>query len=355
MSFSYTTPTGLTGVPASLSIPLTWNPSALISGGPSLLLHMDGVNGSTTFTDSSGYANSMTNINAVISTTTKAFGPSSGNFNGSAAVYVPALSGGIFDLGSTGAPWTIEGWMYVPSGTAAGNIIFGLSNLALGQEPIQLFVGISGPNYILSGTVAGAGVSSPGNIAPNTWTHFALVGDGALTVCYTNGVGGTVVTYAAFNIAAGGFNFTVGAQGVSGGIPSAGYVGYIDEFMVTRGVARYTTNFTPPAAPFPGVTPTGYDVYRNGISIAQYVGAPGYTDNVPGVGLYTYNVAGSDGMTTDLSGLSAPFTIGIGQIGGLQAKFVPALDFKAIMVANPGSINPRIYPPLDDNTVRVKP
>lgn len=39
----------------------------------------------------------------------------------------------------------------------------------------------------------------------------------------------------------------------------------------------------------------------------------------------------------------------------LQATFVPANNFKAIMVANPGTINPRIYPPHVDTTVRVKP
>lgn len=58
------------------------------------------------------------------------------------------------------------------------------------------------------------------------------------------------------------------------------------------------------------------------------------------------------GGTVDPAGTVVNLTECFGPFN-LTAKFVPAVDFKAIMVANPGYINPRVYEPVVDTTVRI--
>lgn len=344
MSLLYTTPTGLTGVPASLSIPLTWNPSSVISGGPSLLLHMDGTGGSTVFVDSSGNALvGTTSGTAQQSTTGAKFGAACGLFASSGGVRFPMVLGGPLDM-QTG-DYTVEGWFNL-GGQAGGQSILFENKDSLNNSTISVF--FNSVSSEITGSVDAQGIpSSANNFPQGVYHHLALVmASNAFTV-YIDGVATSAPTPVARHTSlAGNFIISDNALPVSG---------RIDEFRVTKGIAVYTSNFTPPAVPFMGATPAGYDVYRNGVSVAQYLGAPGYTDAVPGVGIYTYNVAASDGISTDVSDLSAPFTVAIGQIGNIQGKFVPAPAYKAIMMANPGTINPRIYPPLEDNTVRVKP
>ena len=76
----------------------------------------------------------------------------------------------------------------------------------------------------------------------NQWSHAAAVYDGAHVTVYVNGIGGTPV-------AINGLTANVNVNQI-GGHGTFQYTGYIDELRVTKGVARYTGNFTPPTTSF---------------------------------------------------------------------------------------------------------
>lgn len=81
----------------------------------------------------------------------------------------------------------------------------------------------------------------------NAWSHVAFTRDGAIFRGFVNGSkvasanAGTAALLkntSTLNLAATGNN-------------TDGFVGFMDEVRITKGVARYTENFTPPTAPFP--------------------------------------------------------------------------------------------------------
>jgi hypothetical protein len=77
------------------------------------------------------------------------------------------------------------------------------------------------------------------------WVHIALVRVGTTVTLYKNGVGGTTATSSQNFISQ---NVFVGADDSAG---SGTLNGYINDVRITNGVARYTSNFTPPTAAFP--------------------------------------------------------------------------------------------------------
>ena len=213
----------------------------------SLLLHMDGANGSTTFTDSSSYANVMTAAGAAaLVTSGEKFGSACGAFNGTnAIVTTPIAVGGVLDLSSSGQPWTVEGW--IKPAVIANGIFFCLGSAPGGDgfyiQAIQITNQVAATIFTAGGI---HGINTGANVAPvGSWSHVALVFDGSSYALYLNGVPGT--TGAGFGVIK---TPTAGLQigGAAGGVF---FNGDLDEFRVTNGVARYTGPFTPPAAPFP--------------------------------------------------------------------------------------------------------
>jgi hypothetical protein len=78
----------------------------------------------------------------------------------------------------------------------------------------------------------------------NAWNHVAVVRSGLSVRIYINGT----VSTNSWTLTTQ--TFTDGAV-VIGATPAANsefYAGYIDDFRITRGFARYTANFVPPTS-----------------------------------------------------------------------------------------------------------
>lgn len=217
----------------------------------SLLLHFDGANGSTTFTDSSPSPKTISRFgNTQISTTQSRFGGSSGLFDGSGDyLSTPASSGGPFDFG--GGDFTVETFVYMTAADGVQECIAAVCNTA-GGGPFALAIvtatrSLKGTWQNSEGTYTN--IESTTQVPLNAWCHTAFVRNGSSLMLFIDGAlvasGSGSGTQNAPNSA-----FTIGRFGDYTS-DDRYFNGYMDEFRVTKGVARYTSAFTPPAYPFP--------------------------------------------------------------------------------------------------------
>ena len=88
-------------------------------------------------------------------------------------------------------------------------------------------------------------LNSNTTLSTNTWYHLALVRQSNTLKLYIDGVAQTTTYTLSYNLPDNG---TFIGNYFAGGYP---FNGYIDDLRVTKGVARYTANFTPPTAAFP--------------------------------------------------------------------------------------------------------
>lgn len=234
----------------------------------SVLLHANGANAATTIPDSSATPKTFTaSGNAALSTTQSKFGVSSIYFDGSGD-YISAPDNNDFDLGSV---FTLECWVNFASIPSAGNqatfimrwdgglskrAYFFLLDNASGTPKLSFGVSPDGT----SGSAASA--NADWNPTTGVWYHVAAVHTGTTLMTFVDGslIASTASTISTFNTDIG---LTIG--GWSGG--AGGYLnGYIDEIRVSKGVARYTTTFTPATVEFPGLisNPTVSLLHFNG-------------------------------------------------------------------------------------------
>jgi len=212
-----------------------------------LLIHGDGADGSIQIPDGAietGYPHIITpHADAQIDTAQKKVGNASLLFDGTGD-YVSIPDSDDWDVTSSDA--TIEMWIRVNSFPEVVGHLIGQTSTS--EEPhdenwfIYLYsdgnigVGRNGVNEIASTSqpVASTGV----------WYHVAVVrvNSTSTTTIYVNGTSVASDTKAVWNAASE--SLRIGSSGAA-----YGFNGHIDELRISKGVARYTSNFTPPTVP----------------------------------------------------------------------------------------------------------
>jgi len=214
-----------------------------------LLLHFDGSNGGTTFTDSSGNCTITPNANATTTTSVVKYGTASLNASGgNAYVYVSSATTGVADFGT--GDFTVE--MFVYRTTSGRDIFFDTRQNAQSTGHFYLATPSSGNNLQI--VIDGTAYNSTATIATNQWVHIAASRESGTVRGFIDGT--LVSTNSDSTSITDGTNGTyppiIGTTGNLWGTASStpALDGYMDELRITKGVARYTSNFTAPTAAF---------------------------------------------------------------------------------------------------------
>lgn len=216
-----------------------------------LLMHMDGSNGSTTFTDQKGHTVTA-NGNAQISTAQSKFGGAALLLDGTGDYLSLAASS---DWSFSTGDFTVEAWVYI-AGNSALDGSSRRTAIITSVASASVFTGVI--HILGDSTTTGTGlslydgtntVSVTGAISQNAWHHIAVCRSGTSLRFFLDGTQmGATQTYSA------SFGDATNALKIGGStITSYNMVlnGYLDEIRITKGYARYTSNFTVPSAAFP--------------------------------------------------------------------------------------------------------
>lgn len=218
-----------------------------------LMLHMDGSDASTTFTDSSSSAKTITvNGNAQIDTAQSVFGGASALFDGSGD-YATAVDSAdwYFGNGNFTIDFRIRFAGLPSSGAVAGfvtqdsnnsNVSFACDFYNSSGGLLRFYYSTNGTNYL-------GGYNYGWTPTLNTWYHVAYVRNGTSLTIYLNGVAvGTPINIGTSTLFDSTALLTVG--GYTYGTGNFALNGWIDELRISKGIARWTSNFTPPTVAY---------------------------------------------------------------------------------------------------------
>lgn len=203
------------------------------------LLHFDGAGASTTFTDVIGKTWTA-NGSAQIDTAQSKFGGSAAVFDGTSNCYISTPDSEDFNYT---ADFTQELW-YRPASIGARQFLCGQSDSGASSVRSMFEVTASGTvKFWADNTVT---LESTITLSASTWYHLAVTRSGSNYTLWVDGVSRATTTNASIPTDHTSI-FCIGRAGLFASLRANGHV---DDFRVTKGVARYTSPFSPPTAPF---------------------------------------------------------------------------------------------------------
>ena len=184
----------------------------------------------------------------IVSDSVTKYSPTSMYFDGTNCLFFPPYTASPV-ANFQGGDFTIEAWVYLTSSLTSPQVIFASYSSAVSPG-----MRINNGNlelYTVGGTTVIASKALTG-ISLNEWFHCAIVRYDRSSRVYVNGYGGTaVIDNNIYKRDTEGRNISVGAWVTATEYSSPSIdplIGYIEDLRVTRNVARYTSDFTPPTA-----------------------------------------------------------------------------------------------------------
>jgi len=234
-----------------------------------LLVHADGANGSTTFTDKSAYAHAIgVGGHAQVSTAQSKFGGASALLDGNGDSL--GLNGNnCFAIGTY--DFTIEMWIHPLTVSNNKNIIDFRPSGTNGAYPVISF-GATVIDYYVNNAAA---IQANHGMTAGNWYHIAVSRVAGITRMFINGVQVGSNFTDNTNYLVGGSRPIIGMNGWNTSFDH--YHGYIDEVRITRGVGRYAANFTPHVHPHPDFMTVGPSDphFPNVVSLLHFNGPNG--------------------------------------------------------------------------------
>lgn len=208
------------------------------------LLHFNGADASTTFPDESGKTWTV-NGDAQLDTAQKKFGSASGLFDGTG----DALTITNAEMAPGTGAFTLDFW--IRHSAASTQVYYDSREAGAGNSGFILK--LDADKKLIVFTSSAIKIQGTTVLVADTWYHVALVGnggaDGSRTLkAYLGGTQeGSTSTHDY------SFSNTAARIGISQDGATPAFAGWMDEFRLSIGIARWTSNFTPPTKEYSSV------------------------------------------------------------------------------------------------------